>query len=604
MIRFQTEQPLSRDNEVLSRFLDSFFDTAVIVDTHLNIINYGASPTQLYSDRFPELLGKSILSIADSTPFASVIKSNKDLLYQQHTLNGHPAIQSLHLIYVKDEMRGVLATSSYINMNLLLEQLFSEDLFSSRKDISPFSHKTSENPLILSHEQLEKGDDTLEPLLDAIFDSAIYISKDMRVIRCGMGKLELTKEQREEMLEAKTIRSFDDTSPYEFVFRTGRSVRDMLSLVLGRQCLNSICPIFDAEDNLIAVVGGIQFSCLDAIRSQFIHADRLSDDIEARLHKNYLFDDFVGNSEPTKQLLEICRKYAASDYPVLIMGESGTGKEIIAGAIHSAKMDHEFKPYVKINCTAIPNDLLESELFGHEKGAFTGATSMKKGKFEIANGGTVLLDEIGDMDLRLQSKLLRVLEEKIFERIGGSTEIKLDARIIASTNCDLFRKCQEGTFRLDLYYRLNMLEIKIPALKERKSDIPHLISHFLIQNGAVVGIRPSAMKLFMDYDWPGNVRELRNVVNRICILHDGESISADQVIPCLQNSFYMPEQLSASPMETVDKTFNYCTLQEAEERLIRATLEHENYNINKSAISLGISRATLYNKMAKYGIQH
>jgi transcriptional regulator with GAF, ATPase, and Fis domain len=255
--------------------------------------------------------------------------------------------------------------------------------------------------------------------------------------------------------------------------------------------------------------------------------------LRQQLKKKYRFDNFVGDSRPIQQVFELVEKVADTDSTVLITGESGTGKELIARAIHynSYRRDN---PMVVINCGAIPEELLESELFGHEKGAFTGAHKSRIGRFELANEGTIFLDEIGDMSPNLQVKLLRVLQEQKFERVGSTRTIKVDIRVIAATNKNLISVVNKGTFREDLYYRLNVIPIKVPPLRHRKSDIPLLVDFFLKKFNKekrkhIKELTPKAMDALLQYDWRGNVRELENLLERLVILASGDVIGLEDI---------------------------------------------------------------------------
>ena len=236
----------------------------------------------------------------------------------------------------------------------------------------------------------------------------------------------------------------------------------------------------------------------------------------------YRLEHLVGTSAPMRRVLDFVEKVADSDSTVLIEGESGTGKELIARMLHFNSMRRD-RPLVPVNCGAIPENLLESELFGHEKGAFTGAAHTRLGRFELAHGGTIFLDEVGEMSLPLQVKLLRVLQERCFERVGGTRTINVDVRIIAATNQDLEQAVQERRFRQDLYYRLHVIPIQIPPLRERRSDIPLLVNHFIAQfnelrRTEIIGVEPDALARMAEYDWPGNIRELENMIERLVVL--------------------------------------------------------------------------------------
>jgi two-component system, NtrC family, response regulator AtoC len=258
------------------------------------------------------------------------------------------------------------------------------------------------------------------------------------------------------------------------------------------------------------------------------------------LKREYHFRDLISKSPAMQAVFELARTAARSNSTILILGESGTGKELLARAIH-AESPRSAGPFVAMSCAALTETLLESELFGHEKGAFTGALMRKPGKFELADGGTLLLDEIGDMSLTTQSKILRVLQEREFERVGGTTTIRVDVRIIASTNKDLLRAARDGHFRDDLYFRLNVVTLNVPPLRDRREEIADLATYFLAEaNGrlgrAVTRMSPEAMAALMEYDWPGNVRELRNAIERAVVVADGDVVTVAGLPPALQAS--------------------------------------------------------------------
>jgi Nif-specific regulatory protein len=295
----------------------------------------------------------------------------------------------------------------------------------------------------------------------------------------------------------------------------------------------------------------------------------------------------VGDSEKMKRVFDTVKKVAPTDITVLIQGDTGTGKELVARAIHtlSPRREHAFVP---VNCAAIPKELIESELFGHEKGAFTGATSAREGKFQSAHSGTIFLDEIGDMSLDLQAKVLRILEERELQRVGGSKSIPVDVRVIAATNKDLGRAVEDGSFREDLFYRLNVVAVKLPALKERKKDIIPLAEYFIA--GRVKKISAKAKRLMEAYDWPGNVRELRNCMDRAVVLGDGKIIQPED----LPYTFRKGGQVIPAPLETLDHM---------EEDHIMRVLRYTNWNKTDASKILGITRQTLDNKIKKYGVK-
>ena len=311
------------------------------------------------------------------------------------------------------------------------------------------------------------------------------------------------------------------------------------------------------------------------------------------------FDDIICESSKMKNIINLARKAAREDSTILITGESGTGKEIFANAIH-AESPRAGKPFIKVNCAAIPENLLESELFGYEAGAFTGASKLKLGKFELASGGTIFLDEIGDMSPMLQAKLLRVIQEREIERIGGNKPIKIDVRIISATNRDLLALIGSGAFREDLYFRLNVININIPPLRERREDIPALtrvyIEHFNRKfQKNIKGVTEKAKDMLLSYDWPGNVRELMNILERTILMSQGEWITDDLLRP-----YFDQVKIKSSSRDAI------MPLEEMEKDLIMRALKEFGSSVEgkrKAAEALKISLATLYNKIKKYGIR-
>lgn len=324
------------------------------------------------------------------------------------------------------------------------------------------------------------------------------------------------------------------------------------------------------------------------------------DFLRNELNHKYNQQSIIGQSPPMQNVFAMIDRVADSNATVLIYGESGTGKELVARAIHlnSPRKD---KPYIQLNCAAIPENLLESELFGHEKGAFTGAVARRPGRFELSHQGTLFLDEIGEISPAMQAKLLRVLQEKSFERVGGFETLKVDVRIVAATNRNLQAAIEAGTFREDLYYRLNVIPIDIPPLRERKEDISLLVKHFLKKLDSKQRIRevtPEAMQALLNYPWPGNVRELENVIERAVIIAPGHSITIDQVpVNFSARQQERPQEIIADiPDEGI-------SLEEVEKLLLKKALAKAGGNQTKAAQLLKISRHTLLYRMEKYGLR-
>jgi len=346
---------------------------------------------------------------------------------------------------------------------------------------------------------------------------------------------------------------------------------------------------------------------LRLVMQRAIDRNRLNSEnkkLKAQLDKTYSFSEIIGNSGKILEVFEVIKKVSGTDVTVLIQGESGTGKELVARAIHynSTRKDAAF---IKINCAAIPEGVLESELFGHEKGAFTDASFKKIGRFEIANHGTIFLDEIGDMSLSTQAKVLRVLQEKEFERVGSTQSVKVDVRIVTATNKDLFRCVKDGEFREDLYYRINVVSLNLPALRERREDIPLLFEYFIQKfnkelNKSIHHISVETMELLMKYAWPGNIRELENVLQRAVVLAEKDIITNNELpfyIRCLDEGIKMKTEtidFSKSLMDTVKEITD-----DVEKQVILKALNKTNWNRTETAKILKISRKSLFNKMKK-----
>ena len=339
----------------------------------------------------------------------------------------------------------------------------------------------------------------------------------------------------------------------------------------------------------------IQLDELKVVLRRAFHVSQLEQEQREMRHRlsGDTFESMIGTSTKMQDVFSTIRKVATTDAPVLIRGESGTGKELVAHAIHRLSI-RESKPFIPINCSAIPENLIESELFGHEKGTFTGAHAQRKGRFEMAEGGTLFLDEIGDLPLTLQVKLLRFLQEKTIERVGGREQIEVDTRVLAATNRDLEEAMKNATFRDDLYYRLNVINISLPALRERNADVILLAKTFLDRYTSetrkkIKGFSSEAIEAIECYPWPGNVRELENRIKRAVIMSEGKKITLEDL-----------------EMESIAGKKECMVLKDAREILekdliLKAMARNEN-NLTKAASDLGISRPTLYDLMEKLGI--
>ena len=321
--------------------------------------------------------------------------------------------------------------------------------------------------------------------------------------------------------------------------------------------------------------------------------------LRERIREKYQFASIVGDSAELQAVFDVVKRAAPTRATVLILGESGTGKELIAQAIHEESPRAE-KPFVKVNCAALSETLLESELFGHEKGSFTGAVGRREGRFELADGGTLFLDEIGDITPALQVKLLRVLQQREFERVGGTPTLKVDVRVVAATNKDLASEVKAARFREDLFYRLNVVTVTLPPLRKRKSDVPQLVAHFIekyneLHGKVVKGLAPGTLNALLSYDWPGNVRELGNVVERAVVLARGSELTSDDLPPTLRG----PRPRDRSPESLIPGA----TLYEIEREAILRTLEMVDGSTSRAADILGISVRKIQYRLKEYAQQ-
>ncbi|WP_238902978.1 MULTISPECIES: sigma-54 interaction domain-containing protein [unclassified Clostridium] len=443
---------------------------------------------------------------------------------------------------------------------------------------------------------------------DAVSDGICIVDNKGIVIAVNKGYTEITGIREEELVgksvESVVIEGYFDNSISLLVIEQKKKITSLATVNNNNKVLITGNPIFDENGEVIQVL---------TVMRDLTELLKLKDEIEMAEKKNekYLNElnyyrskfiknkSFIGESVKIREIKELISYVAKTEATILITGETGCGKEIIAKEIHE-KSDRKDNPYIKVNCAAIPESLIESELFGYEKGSFTGALNKEKlGMFEIANGGTLLLDEIGEMPMSLQSKLLRVLQEKELTRVGGTKSIKLDVRVIASTNCNLEELIRQGKFREDLFYRLNVLPIKIPPLRERKSDIKLLINAFVDKFNTKYSkqkkIDSMAIEGLEYYDWPGNVRELQNIIERLIVIDDSSYINYDNVVNVL-----------GKDKINYKKNNEDLTLKEAVETLERQMIEQALRNHGstyKAAKILGVAQPTVFRKAKALGIR-
>ncbi len=444
----------------------------------------------------------------------------------------------------------------------------------------------------LKYKTLAEERNTVRTNLEAIFksvkDAIITVDKDLRVIEVNEAAKKICGFSREEA-KGRTFDSLPILCCMRCIETIKKTIAEKRPIEMYRmECKHTIrkgqvvslntFPLLDMNDTIVGCVVIVK----DETRT--FHLER-------ELKVRQRFFNFVGKDDKIQQIYSLIETLKDIDTTVLIIGESGTGKELIAEALHYGGIRSQ-GPIVKVNCSALPEPLLESELFGHVKGAFTSAISDKVGRFKQADGGTIFLDEIGDVSLNVQQRLLRVLQEKEFERVGESTTNKVDVRIVAATNQDLQEKVRQRKFREDLYYRLKVVVLSPPPLRDRREDIPLLVEHFIKKfnlklKKSIEDISQDVYKIFMDYDWPGNVRELENILEHSFVLSSKSLITVED----------LPNEL-----RTI-KTFPYVKEKSDEYNTILQALEKNHWNKSKTANFLGISRRTIYNKIKEFNIR-
>ena len=441
----------------------------------------------------------------------------------------------------------------------------------------------------------------LRIFFDDASESLVIIDSNGYIVMMNKPYADFLGIRQEEAIGKPVVNIIDNTRLHIVVNR-GESEYGQVQWIRGHKAITSRIPIFN-DGQIIGAIGKVNFkdsSELDKLYKKVEEQNKELSNYKERFRKikgNYFaLDNIIGNNQKIMELKDIVKRVSHSDSTVLITGQSGTGKEVFATAIHetSNRKDNNF---VKINCAAIPEHILESELFGYDEGAFTGSKKGGKiGKFELANLGTIFLDEIGDMSIDMQSKILRVLQDKVVERVGGNNPKKVDVRIIAATNQNLIEKIEKGKFREDLYYRLNVVHIKLPLLRDRKDDISILCNFFIKKFNDKFGIyiekiSDEAMSRMLDYNWPGNIRELENVIERAYNFVEGDEITLENLPDNILNYMY------ASKGKLNNKMNNF------EKEMIVKTLKECNGNKSRTARILGVNRPNLYQKLKKYNIE-
>ncbi|OOP70771.1 sigma 54-interacting transcriptional regulator [Clostridium beijerinckii] len=560
----------------LEVILDNMFNAIVSVDSNNKILFINEAASILFDIDSKGGLGKNINEIMPEPDIEYFLSTKKEEIKRPIVVN---------------------------ELNLILSIIPFGENTDAQGSMLIFSNVTNCNQLIHKLEEERDSKEILNTVIETAYDGMIIIDKQGIVTMISNAYTEFLGIKREDAI-GRHVNEVIENTRMPIVLETGKEEVAQLHKIKGSYMIASRIPIVK-NGEIIGVVGKVLFRNVKELNSLYKRISVIEKELATYKSKlrefnkaNYSLENIIGESEPIVMAKAIVEKAAHTNSNVLILGESGTGKEIFAHAIHSESNRHE-GPFVKVNCAAIPSDLLESELFGYEAGAFTGAKKEGKiGKFEIANEGTIFLDEIGDMPLHMQVKLLRVIQEREVEKVGGVASKKINIRIIAATNRNLERLVEEGKFREDLYYRLNVVTIEIPPLRERGNDII-LISNHLIKklsvdlDKKVKGISKEAEQYLKTYEWKGNVRELENVLERaINIMENSEIIEVKD----------LPKEITGKKVSMVPKKLQDI-LAESEKNAIILALRAADGNKTKAAKILDIGRTSLYEKIEKYKIQ-
>lgn len=562
-------------NSYVSKVFKNMTDAVIGIDKLGNVVIINEAAKKIFG--FETVKKKKVEDFILSIKLNIVLETGKEELENNFIYNGRKFVLNKIPVFKDKKIEGAIA------------------LFREVTDYSKLIKIIKEDKVHL---------EILNTILDVLNEKVVVVDEKGIITMMSKAYKEFIGSPNP---EGKHVTEVIENTRMHIILKTGVMEIGEIQEVQGNKMVAMRIPI-KKNGKVIGAVGKVMFKDVSDLVTLTNKVNRLEQELEyykSELNKErtakYSFKDIIGSSASIQAVKELAMKVAKTDSNVLITGESGTGKELFAHAIHNASKRY-LGPFIRINCAAIPDELLESELFGYEEGAFTGAKKGgKKGKFELANGGTILLDEIGDMPIKMQAKLLRVIQEKEIERLGGNVVRNIDVRIIASTNKDLEILVKQGLFREDLYFRLNVMPIKIPPLRERKEDISMLAKKLLVKvsnrlGKYVEGISDDAIKCLESYDWPGNIRELENVIERAVNLLDSDLIIKPE---------HLPEKITKkrSKKYVCEEKSLKNIIEEIEKEIIFECLEKNNWNKNKVAKILGISRIGLYKKIERYNLQ-
>lgn len=563
--------------EELNTIIDSTHNGILTVNEEGNVILVNRSAEEFLGLRREDVVGRPVNEVLPGNHLMQVMETGQGRFGQKFVFNNRVFIANETPVISNQEILG--AVTVFQDISEL--ELISEEL-SYTKQIK----------------------EELDAIIESSFDGIHVTDGSGKTLRVNKAFTRITGTSREELM-GKTVDELVKEGVYAqpvtaMVLERREPVTFSQRSKPGNNIIITANPVFDEEGNIFRIVTNLRdITELNQLKLQLEQAQNLSEHYREKLDKYNLADKYVIRSQKSRDLVDLCIRLGQVDATVLIQGESGVGKEITAQIIHSSSSRRD-KPMVSINCAAIPESLLESELFGYAPGAFTGASKNgKPGIFETANGGTLFLDEVGELPLNLQGKLLRAIQEKEITRVGSNTPISVDVRLIAATNRDLREMVERKEFRKDLYFRLNVVPVYVPPLRERKAEIPFFVAHFLSKFNAKYGLNKHiderAIKEMMNYDWPGNVRELENFIERIVVTYPGDvirSINLRDMNNSVNENYYI-DRFAGYKLKTA--------VEQLEKYLIQSSLETFG-STRKAALELGVSQPTIVRKASKYGI--
>lgn len=566
---------LLQDNAITSENIYSNIESGlVVIDNRYTIIVYNKEAEKLFGIPEEEVLGKSVKAVFPESKLPEVVDTQKSILGYTRTIGRATVVINTTPIIENDEIKGAISTY---------------------EDVSKLTQITWE------FEEVRELKERYLQILEAVQDGICVFDKDGTITYVNCAYNEVTGE---EITEGDNIHQISPTGNRVKVLEKGQRIMGVICPKKnGNSVVANIVPIIVNQQ----IVGGISVvknlseiqELMERIHQLSAKTKYLEEELNRRQKLDPAFNRIVGISSKLYDAMKLAAKTADNNFNVLIRGESGTGKELIAEAIHYSS-GRAKQPFIRVNCAAIPENLLESEMFGHVKGAYTGAIKTKIGKFELADKGTIFLDEIGELDKSMQAKMLRVIQKKEFQRVGDDRTITVDARIIAATNQNLEELVKKGDFREDLYYRLNVISIWLPPLRERKEDIPVLSEHFLSKIAEELKREPKhlsseAMQSLVNYSWPGNIRELENVMERINIIAEGEEVQKEDL------PHYISEQNSVGRLPMEEETEEIMPWEFYEREIIRRALKKYG-SFNAAGKALGLTHKTVAAKARKYHI--